>query len=278
VVIASIAAIMLLGFVGAGFPLAFRMNLISITSLNAAGTMLDLVPSIWIVGLLFRRAAQRRPDARLLLAPLLLQQFAVLADHAEWLFLFVGGGVPSAFKTFNQLLDRPFPISVPDACDFFFLAGILAIFVHRSLRTARTQDAYQRELESARSVQQVLVPEEIPTLEGFHLAAVFRPFGEVGGDFYQIVPTPSGGVLAVIGDVSGKGMPAAMTVSLLVGTFRTLAHYTQSPGKILSAMNQRMIGRNSGGFTTCLVLRVAPMAPSPPPTPVTWRPTSTARR
>jgi serine phosphatase RsbU (regulator of sigma subunit) len=50
-------------------------------------------------------------------------------------------------------------------------------------------------------------------------------------------------------------MPAAMTVSLLVGTFRTLAHYTQSPGEILEAMNQRMIGRNSGGFTTCLVLR-----------------------
>jgi hypothetical protein len=48
-------------------------------------------------------------------------------------------------------------------------------------------------------------------------------------------------VLAVIGDVSGKGMPAAMTVSLLVGTVRTLAHYTQSPGEILAAMNQRML-------------------------------------
>ncbi len=46
----------------------------------------------------------------------------------------------------------------------------------------------------------------------------------------------------VIGDVSGKGMPAAMTVSLLVGTIRTLAHYTQSPGEILAAMNQRMLG------------------------------------
>jgi serine phosphatase RsbU (regulator of sigma subunit) len=59
----------------------------------------------------------------------------------------------------------------------------------------------------------------------------------------------------VIGDVSGKGMPAAMTVSLLVGTVRTLAHYTQSPGEILAAMNQRMMARSSGGFTTCLVLR-----------------------
>ena len=55
----------------------------------------------------------------------------------------------------------------------------------------------------------------------------------MGGDFFQILPVKGGGVLVVIGDVSGKGMPAAMTVSLLVGTFRTLAHYTQSPAKFL---------------------------------------------
>ena len=53
-------------------------------------------------------------------------------------------------------------------------------------------------------------------------------------------------------------MPAAMTVSLLVGTMRTLAHYTQSPGEILTAMNYRMLSRSAGGFTTCLVVRVDP--------------------
>ena len=90
------------------------------------------------------------------------------------------------------------------------------------------------------------------------IGAVYHPASEVGRDFYQIVPTSQGGVLACAGDVSGKGMPAAMTVSLLVGTFRTLAHYTQSTGEILHAMNQRMLARSSGGFTTCLVLRVDP--------------------
>jgi len=54
----------------------------------------------------------------------------------------------------------------------------------------------------------------------------------VGGDFFQILPSTSGGLLAVIGDVSGEGMPAAMTVSLLVGTVRMLAHYTDSPGSM----------------------------------------------
>ena len=53
-------------------------------------------------------------------------------------------------------------------------------------------------------------------------------------------------------------MPAAMTVSLLVGTLRTLAHFTNSPSEILAAMHQRMLARSQGGFTTCLVLRASP--------------------
>src|SRR5580698_2968988 len=99
------------------------------------------------------------------------------------------------------------------------------------------------ELEAGRVVQQVLIPEEIPTVEGFEIQSVYKPYGEVGGDFFQVLPVKSGhgGVLVIIGDVSGKGMPAAMTVSLLVGTVRTLAHYTQGPGEILAAMNQRML-------------------------------------
>lgn len=56
--------------------------------------------------------------------------------------------------------------------------------------------------------------------------------------------------------MSGKGMSAAMTVSLLVGTFRTLAHYTQDPAEILAAMNQRLQGRANGGFATALTLRL----------------------
>jgi serine phosphatase RsbU (regulator of sigma subunit) len=93
-------------------------------------------------------------------------------------------------------------------------------------------------------------------LAGFQIESVYKPAGQVGGDFFQIVQLDRGGALIAIDDVSGKGMPAAMTVSLLVGTFRTLAHYTQSPAEILAAMNQRMLARSQGGFTTCLVLRL----------------------
>jgi serine phosphatase RsbU (regulator of sigma subunit) len=122
----------------------------------------------------------------------------------------------------------------------------------------RRQTILELEFRNARAVQQVLIPDDMPTVPGFAVHSVYEPYGEVGGDFFQILAAENGGVLAVIGDVSGKGMPAAMTVSLLVGTMRTLAHYTQSPGEILKAMNQRMLGRSQGGFTTCLVLRADP--------------------
>ena len=137
--------------------------------------------------------------------------------------------------------------------------GFLSVMLVRRALTAWRQGNHLRmELAAAREVQQVLVPAENPSIPGFAIEAVYKPAGEVGGDFYQIVATPDGGVLIVIGDVSGKGMPAAMTVSLLVGTFRTLAHYTQSPSEILHAMNIRMLARTKGGFTTCMVLRVDP--------------------
>jgi hypothetical protein len=146
-------------------------------------------------------------------------------------------------------------VTAREAFGILLLVALVYAVYRYSVESRRQQALLEQEMRNAREVQQVLVPEEIPTVEGFSIQSVYKPAGEVGGDFFQILPLRDGGVLIVIGDVSGKGMPAAMTVSLLVGTVRTLAHYTQSPGSILGAMNQRMLGRQQGGFTTCLVLR-----------------------
>lgn len=158
---------------------------------------------------------------------------------------------------FNGITDRPFPLGTYQATGIAVQLALFAVVLLRFARTRSEEERYKTELEAARIVQQVLVPSEIPTVPGFAVENVYKPAGQVGGDFSQIIPIAEGGILVMIGDVSGKGMPAAMTVSLLVGTFRTLAHYTQSPSEILAAMNQRMLARSSGGFTTCLVLTVS---------------------
>lgn len=146
-------------------------------------------------------------------------------------------------------------VSVPAMLALLLVCTIVYAVYRYMVEQGQRQTLLELEYRNARAVQQVIIPEEIPFVAGFAVQSVYRPYGEVGGDFFQILATKGGGVLAVIGDVSGKGMPAAMTVSLLVGTVRTLAHYTDNPGEMLNAMNQRMLGRSQGGFTTCLVLR-----------------------
>ena len=120
----------------------------------------------------------------------------------------------------------------------------------------RRQAQVEMEIKSAREVQQVLVPEEVPAIAGFSIASIYKPATELGGDFYQVIPLGEGGALVIVGDVSGKGLKAAMVVSLIVGTLRTLAEYTREPAEILRALNRRLIGRTSGGFATCIVLRI----------------------
>jgi hypothetical protein len=145
-------------------------------------------------------------------------------------------------------------VRVPEFTNALLVVVLSVLLTRRLLHSIRRQRLVALDLQQAHEVQQVLIPESIPEVSGFAMEAVYKPAGEVGGDFFQILPIESGGVLVVIGDVSGKGVAAAMTVSLLVGTVRTLAHYTHSPGEILSAMNYRMLGRTRGGFTTCLVV------------------------
>ena len=209
----------------------------------------------WIIAVLFLGTLRKDVSARLLLTPVTLSFGLELYDLSARIVWQLTGSksLPTIDTT---LFDRPFPTSLNDVVGFVFLLALLIFLVRRFSLARKEEERMAGELEAARVVQHVLIPDEIPSISGFVIDAVYKPAGEVGGDFFQIIPVPNGGLLAVIGDVSGKGMPAAMTVSLLVGTVRTLAHYTQSPGEILSAMNQRMLARAQGGFTTCLVLRV----------------------
>lgn len=122
----------------------------------------------------------------------------------------------------------------------------------------RRQVQMELEFKSAGEVQQVLFPEELPAIPGFKIASAYKPAADVGGDFFQILPASEGGALIIVGDVSGKGLKAAMTVSLVVGTLRTLAEYTQDPAELLRGLNRRLSGRGDGTFATCLVLRMRP--------------------
>ncbi len=130
--------------------------------------------------------------------------------------------------------------------------------IGRQVARQRFVDA---EMKAAQEIQQVLVPAAAERqAPGYAVSSVYRPASEVGGDFFQIIPLPQkDGTLAtlvVAGDVSGKGLRAAMTVSLVVGTLRTLAEYDPTPAAVLAGLNRRLLGRTQGGFVTCCAVRV----------------------
>ena len=110
-------------------------------------------------------------------------------------------------------------------------------------------------MQSAREIQQVLVPDNLPALEGYAVTSAYQPAMEVGGDFFQIIPNDDGSAIVALGDVSGKGLKAGMNVSMIVGVLRAEAGNT-NPSEMLSSLNRCLVGRMAGGFATGMVFRV----------------------
>jgi hypothetical protein len=138
-----------------------------------------------------------------------------------------------------------------------FAAIVYAVYRY-VIETQARRTALEQEMQSAREIQQVLIPETLPSLEGFAVTSAYTPAQEVGGDFFQILANPDGSTIVAIGDVSGKGLKAAMNVSMIVGVIRAETAASTSPQKIVSALNQCLVGRMQGGFATGIVFRLDP--------------------
>jgi hypothetical protein len=151
----------------------------------------------------------------------------------------------------------PYNFNILGQLEAIVLVTLIATIYREQIRERNRRLFVESELKSAQEVQSVLVPEETPPIPGFSIGSLYWPAGEVGGDMFQVIPGTSGDVLIVLADVSGKGLKAAMTVSLLVGAVRTLADTTTNPLTLLNGLNKRLLGRSNGGFTTGLVLHIS---------------------
>jgi hypothetical protein len=128
----------------------------------------------------------------------------------------------------------------------------------RHLRLELDKAALDSELAAAREIQRLMVPEELPPTPGYDLESIYRPAAQVGGDFFQVIPLGGGQTLIVVGDVSGKGLSAAMIVSMLIGMLHTISRISMDPAQILDELNNRLYERKHGGFITCLAVRLDP--------------------
>jgi phosphoserine phosphatase RsbU/P len=141
----------------------------------------------------------------------------------------------------------PVPIHFAAIADFAGILAIVIIIFVRFLRVQRDQERVSSELAAARSVQELMIPQEKIQTPGFEVDSIYDPANEVGGDFFHVQPTEDGGLLVVLGDVAGKGLKAAMNVSMLMGALRRIPE--RSPARILESLNRVLTGSES--FTTC---------------------------
>jgi hypothetical protein len=224
---------------------------------------IDLVTSLIFAFLpmylfvLLATGLRRRRDLTLLptvLACALLETYLLIANA---LVPFTDiNYVQTAISAAGTIHLGPYSINLINELQALVLVVLVATIYRVQVQERRRQLFVESEMRSAREIQSVLVPEETPAVPGFAIGSLYWPAGEVGGDMFQVLPGREGDVLIVIADVSGKGLKAAMAVSLLVGTVRTLAAYTRNPMEILRGMNERLMGRTNGGFSTCLVLHI----------------------
>jgi len=224
---------------------------------SAAMQLACLLPAVgWILVVLVGRAAYGNQDARLLLLPTLLDFGYFLADNLAIVLNQAGlTRVPHVLEVPLPL--PPFTMQTGILLHLFFLLAMVVFLVIRFTRARRREAWLAGEFEAARQVQQVLLPDELDQCPGFTVECIYQPADQVGGDFFQQIGDGRGGMLIVVGDVSGKGLPAAMMVSVLVGAIRAEAAHGASPSALLVSLNDRMMGRAHGGFTTCLAAHIS---------------------
>jgi serine phosphatase RsbU (regulator of sigma subunit)/anti-sigma regulatory factor (Ser/Thr protein kinase) len=129
----------------------------------------------------------------------------------------------------------------------------LAQLVRRQQDEVRERERIDHELHVAQLIQQRFLPPAPPDLPGWHLAALYRPAQAVGGDFYDFISLPGGRVGIVVGDVTDKGMPAALVMATTHGILRAEAPRLVAPHRVLERANDLLLGETfEHMFVTCL--------------------------
>ena len=119
--------------------------------------------------------------------------------------------------------------------------GLLELTQQRLEQERIERERVDQELRVARRIQQASLPNEVPELEGWQIGPVYHPAREVGGDFYDFHLLSGGHVGLVVGDATGKGVPAALVMSSTRSMLRALARASNSPGEVLEQVNDLLV-------------------------------------
>jgi serine phosphatase RsbU (regulator of sigma subunit)/anti-sigma regulatory factor (Ser/Thr protein kinase) len=137
----------------------------------------------------------------------------------------------------------------------------VAQLVRQQQREVQSRERFEQELRVARLIQQTLLPKEVPHLPGWQIAAFYLPARAVGGDFYDFLIFPDGLVGFIIGDVTDKGVPAALVMATTRSLLRAAAERLIFPGLVLERANELLHADIPPKmFVTCLYALLDPVS------------------
>jgi len=212
-----------------------------------------------LIWYLVRGSRRGIADAKLLLIPFTLLTADVLLNNLSSMLMDFNVAQARELAPIRHILVRyPFEINVDQLVGMVATLGLLAVLVLRFARTSREQQRLATALAAAHEVQGRLVPVDIPSLGGLRTEIISLAAEEVGGDFCQVLRRANGSILVAIGDVSGKGLQAAMVGALAVGALRSLADEAIEPAAALERLNEVLLRTENKGFITCLCMELTP--------------------
>ena len=242
--------------ISSAWTIAIVSGLVSPTpTRNATHALLELLtwlPHVLLLpALLFWHWRKRRNnDAGLLLIPILIMSALDGYEKVGNLLVQLHAIASVSMVVPNRVLR----VNWQEVSDVIANLTLLIYIILRVVRTVREGARYAAEVEAAQAVQKVLLARSREATPGFRVDTVYLPASEVGGDFFLVSPGADGSLVAIVGDVAGKGMLAAMRVSVILGILRR--EDSREPGTILSRLNDAMMLQGDMGLTTACCVRI----------------------
>ncbi len=126
---------------------------------------------------------------------------------------------------------------------------------------AAQRERFEQELRVARVIQQTLLPKQVPDLPGWKMAAYWQPARAVSGDFYDFITLPDGKIAIIVGDVTDKGVPAALVMATTRSVLRSVVERHTDPGEVLGTANNLLCqDMPPKMFVTCLYALLDPVS------------------
>jgi hypothetical protein len=228
-----------------------------------------VLPWIWLATIpcmvlplvvIFQELRRGNREARVLALPMLFYGVIIiwvnLSVAADAAVISGGSAILRSFIRYPQWELGPVSLGGIEIGQTIFLITTAVVLADRARRTNVEQARLAGEFAAAQQLQKLLVPPPSMIVGQYQIESAYIPSEQVGGDFFQLIPNEDdGSLLMIVGDVSGKGLKAAMMVSLIVGAMQRIRREGGRPVSVLSSLNEVLSGRTEGGFVTCCCAR-----------------------